>query len=274
MGGDDWDDMAIRGKDGGLFGGAGNDTLEGGAGNDWLEGEGGDDILKGGSGNDWLDGGEGGTRTTMSDDTETTTVDESTDRTLDTFTEILEGGAGNDTLRGGAGLEKLDGGTGSDTADYTGVTDAVAITLDAQGNFVGDTDEDMLVSIENLTGGSAGDTLVGNDAPNELKGAAGKDALRGNGGSDVFVFASDDSNDSIADFSKSEGDMIDLEAFGLNATQLSTLLGNTTPSENGGVLTYAFNLGDATAGIDVGGGAITVTMDERFAELDAGDFII
>ncbi len=274
MGGDDWDDMAIRGKDGGLFGGEGNDTLEGGTGNDWLEGEGGDDLLKGGSGNDWLDGGLGGTRAAATDDPATTTVDESADRAFDTFTEVLEGGSGNDTLRGGAETEKLDGGTGVDTADYTGVAADLTVSLDASGNFVGDLATDMLVSIENLTGGSGNDALTGNDGPNELKGGAGNDTLEGRGGSDIFIFTDDTTADGIVDFSKSEGDMIDLEAFGLNATQLATLLTNTTPSESGGVLTYTLRLDDAVTGIDVGGGTITVTMDERFAELDAGDFII
>ena len=56
-GGNDWNDAAIRGKDGGLYGGAGDDTLDGGGGNDWLQGQEGNDTLKGGSGNDMLDGG-------------------------------------------------------------------------------------------------------------------------------------------------------------------------------------------------------------------------
>ena len=288
MGGDDWNDTAIRGKDGGLFGGGGKDTLEGGAGNDWLEGQGGADTLKGGPGNDWLDGGEDGTRTTMSDDTETT-ANESEDRTLDTFDEVLEGGAGDDTLRGGAEVEKLDGGTGSDTADYTGHSDDLGVTLDPSGNFVGDTDEDMLVSIENLIGGSGNDTLMGNAGPNVLNGGPGDDTLTGGRGSDIFVFdtegAATDDAESIADFSKNDGDMIDLEAFNLNATQLNLLLSSAAVTELSGAdtgkLQYVLNLNntagagaDPATGIAVGAGTITITMDERFAELDAGDFII
>ena len=125
----------------------------------------------------------------------------------------------------------------------------------------------MLVSIENLIGGGGGDTLVGNDAANELTGGGGEDTLTGNGGSDTFIFTSDESDDSIADFSKTDGDQIDLEAFGLNATQLNTLLEATNPTGNAELM-YALNL-EAH-----GGGTITVTMDERFAELDAGDFLI
>ena len=130
-GGDDWNEMAISGKDGGLYGGLGDDTLEGGAGNDWLKGDEDDDILMGGSGNDMLDGGdqdpeEGETdqpvgRYAVQEDDDTFGA-QAMDRALDTFNQILSGGSGDDTLMGGEAAQKLDGGTGVDTADYSNVT--------------------------------------------------------------------------------------------------------------------------------------------------------
>ena len=290
-GGDDWDSETIRGKDGGLFGGGGNDTLEGGSGNDLLKGEEGDDTLKGGSGNDRLDGGAGGTRTAAENNPDTAD-DESTDRDLDTFNEVLEGGGGDDTLIGGAGVEKLDGGNGVDTADYTGVTDPVVITLDSDGDADqltatdGDvtTDSDMLISIENLTGGSGADVLTGNNRANVLNGGTGADTLTGEGGADVFVFgkeavtgaatdAADSALDTVEDFSKSQGDQIDLTALQLSNSQLLAVIeaANSAAGEvtgSNGRLEITLELSEH------GARDVEITMTERFAELDADDFLI
>ena len=306
-GGDDWNDAAIRGKDGGLYGGAGNDTLEGGAGNDWLKGGEDNDTLKGGSGNDMLDGGEqsdGAGRTaaaTVAEDDQDEATERAANRSLDRFDQMLEGGAGDDTLMGGEVAQELDGGTGVDTVDYTGTgttgQDGVTITLDSRGNFVGAADAeadaagDMLISIENLIGGDGSDTLVGNSGRNVLGGGGGTNVLTGGGGADTFLFDKDDGDaamTSITDFSKRDGDRINLEDFELTATDLDTLLSNASTTETAGQalptgrLIYTLNLNNmagadaepVATGIDVDGATITVTMDERFAELDAGDFLI
>lgn len=73
----------------GLYGRAGNDTLDGGAGEDKLYGEDGDDLIRGGTHNDLIDGGNG--------------VDN------------LQGQDGDDTLYGQAGDDRLDGGLGNDS---------------------------------------------------------------------------------------------------------------------------------------------------------------
>ena len=337
-GGDDWNDTAIRGKDGGLYGGADDDTLEGGGGNDWLEGQEGNDTLKGGSGNDMLDGGvqpDADDETTTPvvtgrkasvDNPVTTTVNETAMRSFDTFDQVLEGGAGDDTLKGGEDVQRLDGGTGVDTVDYTGVDrdgdnaveGGVTIVLDSRGNFGtksvdmngdGDTEDDVdvvindgtvdntatppvtnpvpfpqfdvLVGIENLIGSDDADVLVGNSGRNELGGGGGiGNMLTGGDGADTFLFDKDDgetATTTITDFSKVDGDKIDLEDFGLTATDLGMLLEKVVPgvvSQTDGRLTYELNLNSEADGIDVNGGTITVTMDERFAELDTGDFLI
>jgi serralysin len=99
----------------------------------------------------------------------------------------ISGNEGDDTLVGGAGADTLDGGTGTDTADYSPAAGAVTASLltnsaanDGHGT------SDTLVSIENLTGGSAGDSLTGSAGANLLAGGAGGDTLNGDGGNDVL----------------------------------------------------------------------------------------
>ncbi|MGC6412615.1 MAG: calcium-binding protein [Candidatus Puniceispirillaceae bacterium] len=131
------------------------------------------------AGNDTLDGGAG----------------------LDT----LYGDGGDDILIGGAGADKLYGGAGDDTASYVGATAGVTVNLggtkynesgavdsDAAKNIFikgvgGDAADDLLNSIEHLTGGAGNDTLTGNDGNNTLTGGAGNDTLSGGAGADTLT---------------------------------------------------------------------------------------
>ena len=97
----------------------------------------------------------------------------------------LYGGAGWDTLIGGAGSDLLDGGADVDLADYSAQTASVHVNLatglaqnDGQGGV------DTLVSIENATGGSGSDVLIGDAGVNDLSGGDGADMLVGLGGGD------------------------------------------------------------------------------------------
>jgi hypothetical protein len=49
--------------------------------------------------------------------------------------------------------------------------------------------QDTVKNIENLIGGSAGDTFVGDAAANKFNGMLGNDALTGGGNADIFVFS-------------------------------------------------------------------------------------
>ncbi|MFU1566796.1 type I secretion C-terminal target domain-containing protein [Aeromonas veronii] len=99
-----------------------------------------------------------------------------------TGNDILFGGAGNDTLYGESGNDTLYGGSGNDT----------------------------------LFGGSGDDTLssgLGNDI---LVGGLGNDILKGDSGADTFTWLQGDTatgsvaKDYVVDFSKAEGDKLDL----------------------------------------------------------------
>ena len=135
-------DVTSIGQGATLFAGA--DVLSGGAGNDEIYG----DVLTSldatvgtsaeFTGSDYLDGGAGN--------------------------DTLVGGVGDDTLRGGVGSDTLDGGAGGDFADYRDKVNSVVVTLNGATNAtvtVGGVAEDTIRNIENVYGGTAGDTLTG-----------------------------------------------------------------------------------------------------------------
>ena len=74
-----------------------------------------------------------------------------------------------------------------------------------------------------LIGGSADDTLTGGMVSDVISGGAGSDQLSGKGGADLFLITSPaDGNDSILDYSESEGDKIDISALLTGTSQLLT----------------------------------------------------
>jgi Ca2+-binding RTX toxin-like protein len=245
-----------------MFGGAGNDTLLGFGGNDILIGGSGKDTLDGGEGSDWICyfGRSESVSVKLSGATDTKVyiagLAEDTVRNVenvaggkgndlligDSLANQLFGYDGNDTLKGGGGKDQLDGGKGIDTADYSDKSTSVRVTLKGASIAnvtVGGAQEDTLVNIENLIGGTAADRLVGDENANYLSGQGGIDVLIGNGGVDIlrggsgtdyFVFSS------IADSGNFEGKRDIIEDFSgrydiidLSSIDASTILfGNNT----------------------------------------------
>jgi Ca2+-binding RTX toxin-like protein len=136
---------------------------------DSLFGDAGINVLTGGDGNDLLSGGGG-------DDS-------------------LLGGNHNDTLKGGGGADYLHGGSGTDTASYYESADGVLAMLNVGIGSGGDATGDTFASIENVTGSSHDDFVVGNDGANALTGLGGSDSLQGLGGIDTLNGG--DGNDSL-----------------------------------------------------------------------------
>jgi len=192
-----------------LTGDAVANMLDGGGGDDELSGGGGDDLLVGREGRDTIDGGVGSDTASYREKTASVVVtlnasnavtvtvggvDEDSIRNV----ENIEGGSAADTLTGddldnsflgGGGKDILDGGTGNDTALYIDKTLAVSVTLNGANPvtvLVGGIAEDTLSRIENVTGGSGADMLVGDGENNILSGGAGADILQGNGGNDTL----------------------------------------------------------------------------------------
>ena len=139
------------------------ENLDGSAQDDQLFGDGESNVLTGNDGNDLL-AGRGGNDT-------------------------LSGGLGDDTLQGGGGNDITDGGEGIDTADFQNIgvdVQANLTTGEARYNVNGNTVQDQLINVENLTGSTNDDRLIGDSNDNLLAGNAGDDILIGGSGNDVL----------------------------------------------------------------------------------------
>jgi serralysin len=175
------------------------ENLVGGTGADHFIGDENNNVLEGGEGNDTLNGGAGidtavfsGTVGAIVDLTKTDAQE--TNYGADTLfgIENLIGGSGADhfigdgqanLFVGGDGNDVLDGGGGIDTAAFSGLT-GVTVNLatgQASGHGV-----DILISIENVTGGWGSDNLTGSSGANWLQGGSGSDLVNGGLGHDTL----------------------------------------------------------------------------------------
>jgi len=101
--------------------------------------------------------------------------------------DLLEGGDGNDVLVGGTGADRLLGGNGVDTASYAGAATGVVASLANPLINTGDAKGDTYSLVENLSGSSYADRLIGDGKTNVLNGGAGDDVLEGGDGDDVLI---------------------------------------------------------------------------------------
>jgi len=145
-----------------LTGSAGGDTLTGSAGSDTLYGNAGDDTLTGGDGDDRIQGGDG--------------------------VDAIIGGAGRDLIRPGLAADDVRGGDGFDEVSYSERSEGVTVTPDdAADDGVSGEGDNVHGDVEDIVGGSGGDTLTGSDAGNVIDGRAGNDSITGGGGQDTVV---------------------------------------------------------------------------------------
>lgn len=108
--------------------------------------------------------------------------------------DVIRMNNGNDTVDTGTGNNTVDGGNGSDTVTYSSRTEAVSIDLtsppDADGFYtvtVGSSQQDEVRAVENITGGSGNDSLIGDAEANTFIGGVGDDLLIGYGGNDTLT---------------------------------------------------------------------------------------
>ena len=197
---------SLDGRDGddSMTAGSGNDNLKGGNGNDTLNAGSGDNKLNGGNGNDLLTSGDGKDNLNGGHGNDTLTTGGGDDK--------LKGGSGDDSLQAGSGSNRLDGGSGNDTV------------IGGSGNdkIIGGADNDV------LRGGGGEDTILGGNGADRVEGGKGADTLKGGGDADVFVFAATvDAGDTIYDFKRSQGDLLDIDGLLMDlGTNLDDALSN------------------------------------------------
>ena len=212
--GDDSDNIlsGLAAKDT-LAGGGGNDSLQGGDGDDSLSGGDGDDTLIGGAGNDTLDGGPGADSMMGGTGNDIYYVDNALDVVVEapgegidsiiasvsfTLSAYVENGIYSGPAGGQIYGNELDnviaspaiglslyGLGGTDTISYRDLSSAITVNLATGVATIGGV-TDALDSFENAEGGSANDTLIGNNDTNVLNGRGGGDTMQGGAGDDVY----------------------------------------------------------------------------------------
>lgn len=99
----------------------------------------------------------------------------------------LAGGTGDDSLAPGPGRDTVTGGGGRDRVDYEGLAERLRIDLHAQQVTAPAAKADRLSGIEDATGGSGADVILGTSGPNELDGGRGDNRIGGRGGRDFLI---------------------------------------------------------------------------------------
>jgi Ca2+-binding RTX toxin-like protein len=195
-----------------IHGGPGNDTINAGGGNDKLTGNSGNDTLNGEAGDDtFIEGG------------------------VDTAYNLMAAenfGDDDDTINGGTHDT-----TGVDTVDYSGRTGDLTVTLcldsahltgaasgqslpaacsDHDGEA---TEQDSVVNVTHVIGGTGDDALTGTAADDILEGGAGDDTLIGGAGNDFLygdadddTLEGDDGNDTLDSGAHAVKDTLDGDA--------------------------------------------------------------
>lgn len=194
---------------------AGADYIRG-IGNDLIRGYGGDDRIEGGGGTDSLFGGEGNDQIYELSRTGPLGGGQS-------GPSFLRGEDGNDTIVGGSAFDDMHGNQGNDVlyggdaGDWVvGGKDQDALYGEAGNDIVygnmGDDTCDGGAGADTVRGGQGDDIVVGGDGNDWLSGDRGVDVLTGGSGADTFYAFFGARLDRVSDFSRQQGDRIQLDA--------------------------------------------------------------
>ncbi len=175
---------------------------------------------------------------------------------VETFKSLYLGEGGNDRFISVGWQNTFNGGAGRDSISYAARDDdstqggsGMVVDLAAGLAQTGANRFETLASIEDVIGTAVNDALFGSAGANQLTGGAGLDQMTGRGGADQFVFATRgdapviaDFIDIIADFSRAQGDKVNLSAIDANLTttgnQAFTFIGTAAFSNRAGQLRF------------------------------------
>jgi Ca2+-binding RTX toxin-like protein len=188
---------AIADVGGSRFNGyGGNDTLTGGVGGDTLVGGAGDDQAFGGAGADSITDVSG--------------------------SNYLRGDDGADRIQGGAGFDDINGNMGDDTA-AGGLGDDWVVGGKDNDSLAGEAGSDIVygnLGNDTCEGGDGNDIVRGGQQDDIVKGGLGddwlsgdrnNDTITGGAGADTFHTFGDAGIDRVTDFSRLEGDRVQLD---------------------------------------------------------------
>lgn len=293
-----------------IVGGGQGDTLSGMNGDDTLGGEAGDDTLNGGNGNDRLIGGTGADTMNGGDGNDLLIFDNNGDVAnggagIDTvelhgggdfvaaadveiiatrytnplFSATITGNALDNTISGGAAGDSITAMGGNDTVYGRGGDDFI-FGNDGVDRLFGDAGDDF------LSGLNGNDMLYGGDGADRLFGGNGLDTYWGGASADIFNFiAVGDSGatrataDIIGDFSRAQGDRIDLSAidavFGGSDNAFS-FIGTAAFSNVAGQLRYDVVGGQSFVSGDTNGDGVAdfIIRVNGVTNLQTGDFVL
>lgn len=162
---------------------------------DMIDGSAGANTIYGGAGGDTITGGDG--------------------------VNMLWGDDGDDQIDGGADFDRINGNQGSDIARGAGGNDWVSGGKD-QDVIFGDDGDDIVngnigqdtcdggVGADIVRGGQGADLLTGSSGDDWISGDRGDDTISGGAGADIFNSFGDAGVDRILDFSRAEGDRVQL----------------------------------------------------------------
>ncbi|MBJ2154272.1 peroxidase family protein [Variovorax sp. IB41] len=173
---------------------------------------------------------------------------------------LLSGGAGNDTLSATVDnvRDTLDGGADLDTANYSAYTAALTVNLGGAapiivtGSGSNAANSDVIVGMENFTGGSGNDTITGSAGANVLNGGLGADTFNYTigGGADTIVGGG--GNDVLNITGAANNDVLDVVYNGaITGFEGGTVTGVESINANLGGNADTLSYGDSTTAVNV-----------------------
>ena len=127
----------------------------------------------------------------------------------DSEANVIRGFGGNDYMEGGFGLDTIDGGSGNDTVSYSYSSSAFTWDMNTDRLSFNSGGVETIRNVENVIGSRGDDRIITNAVNNTIE---------GNDGADTFVFNSlDGSVDRIVDYSRAEGDRIEVSMSGFGS---------------------------------------------------------